>query len=69
MHPEEFLCRLWTCQGCGFRSPWWRGWGRFPFCTECEKNQRSERSPRVVIVSDPTAELVKSGPAVTGKAR
>jgi hypothetical protein len=43
MHPEELLCKLWFCQRCGFRSPWWKGSGRFPLCTACERLERSHR--------------------------
>ena len=58
MHPEEFLCHLWTCQRCGFRSSWWKGCGRFPLCTWCEKNQRpadSDRSSKAEPFSSSTA--------------
>jgi hypothetical protein len=55
MHPEEFLCRIWTCQRCGFRSPWWNGCGRFPFCTECERLERNHHQlADAVVTPQPT---------------
>jgi hypothetical protein len=58
IHPEMYLCHLWICEGCGFRSPWWHACGRFPLCTQCEKNQRpadSDKSSKAEPSSSSTA--------------
>jgi hypothetical protein len=54
MHPEMYLCHLWICEGCGFRSPWWKGCNRFPLCTTCERLQRNHTLTDAAVTSQPT---------------
>jgi hypothetical protein len=63
MHPEEFLCRTWTCQRCGFRSPWWNGCGRFLYCTTCERIERNHQLANVAESAIPEHTHHASRPA------